>query len=291
MKVAIIISTYNSPLWLEKVLWGYAYQNFKDFSITIADDGSGPETKQLINQMRDMTGMSIDHVWHEHKGYRRQTILNKAIIESKADYLIFTDGDCIPRADFVKVHIEQAEKGRFLSGGYCKISMKLSETIGIKDVQSQLCFNLSWLKSIDKVKAAPSRKLWAKGGIANFLDYITPTKPTFNNCNSSAWREDILAVKGYDERMKYGGSDREIGERLTNYGVKGKQIRHRAIVLHLDHERGYKTKESIEANLAIRKNTRKNNITETPFGIKQRQNTEELVTTVQAEKNSALPTL
>lgn len=291
MEVAVIISTYNSPLWLEKVLWGYACQTYKNFSITVADDGSGPETKQLIDQMRKLTGLSIDHVWHEHKGYRRQTILNEAIIESKADYLIFTDGDCIPRHDFVMVHVQQAEKGRFLSGGYCKISMKLSETIAIDDIKNQQCFNLSWLKSIDRVKAAPSRKLGAKGFIARFLDFITPTKPTFNNCNSSAWREDILAVKGYDERMKYGGSDREIGERLTNYGVKGKQIRHRAIVLHLDHERGYKTKESIQANLAIRRNTRKNNVTETAYGIKSHHNSKELITTVQAEKNSALPTL
>ena len=79
----------------------------------------------------------------------------------------------------------------------------------------------------------------------------------------------MIAINGYDERMKYGGPDREFGERLENYGVKGKQIRHKAIVLHLDHARGYKTPESLAANLAIRKEVRIKKIKWTPFGIEK----------------------
>jgi hypothetical protein len=52
--------------------------------------------------------------------------------------------------------------------------------------------------------------------------------------------------------MKYGGADRELGERLANRGIRGIQLRHRAIVVHLDHARGYKTKDTIERNRAIR---------------------------------------
>lgn len=269
MEVTIIISTYNSPLWLEKVLWGYSCQTYQDFSIIVADDGSDHQTADLINNMRRLTGMQIEHVWHEHQGYRRQTILNKAIVDSKSEYLIFTDGDCIPRCDFVETHVLQAEKGKFLSGGYCKVSTKLSEIILKDHIISQECFKLRWLTSIDSVGFSQTRKLWAKGPVAFLLDYVTPAKPTFNNCNTSAWREDILAVNGYDERMKYGGADREIGERLTNHGIFGKQIRHRAIVLHLDHARGYKTKESIASNLAIRKETQEQHKKWTEHGIRK----------------------
>jgi hypothetical protein len=67
--------------------------------------------------------------------------------------------------------------------------------------------------------------------------------------------------------MKYGGPDREIGERLENYGIKGKQIRHKAIVLHLDHARGYKTPESLAANLEIRKEVKVKKIKWTLYGI------------------------
>ena len=103
------------------------------------------------------------------------------------------------------------------------------------------------------------------------LDLITPTTPSFNNCNSSAFKDDLIAVNGYDERMKYGGPDREIGERLENHGIKGKQIRHKAICLHLDHARGYKTKESLAANLAIRKKVKDENLSWTPFGIVKKE--------------------
>ena len=70
----------------------------------------------------------------------------------------------------------------------------------------------------------------------------------------------MIAINGYDERMQYGGPDRELGERLINFGIKTKQIRHQAICLHLDHPRGYyKTKESLDRNLKIRSQTKNEN--------------------------------
>src|SRR6056297_2680694 len=121
MKLSVIISTYNSPEWLEKVLWGYSVQSHNDFEIIIADDGSGAETRQLIDRMRQQTGLTIRHIWQEDKGFRKCRILNLAVLESATDYLVFTDGDCIPRRDFLEVHATEAEPGRFLSGGYHKL--------------------------------------------------------------------------------------------------------------------------------------------------------------------------
>ncbi|MBL3655763.1 glycosyltransferase family 2 protein [Fulvivirga sediminis] len=270
-KISVIMATYNMPEWLEKVLWGYENQTFKNFEVIIADDGSGEETQQIIERFKKESPLDIVHLWHEDEGYRRQTILNVAIQKAKYDYVLFTDGDCIPRADFVETHAVFMEKGRFLSGGYCKLSMDVSKAITEEDIKSQKCFDIEWLKSQGFHGTSQFRKLGAQGKWANFLDFITPANASFNNCNSSAYKADLLSVNGYDERMRYGGPDREIGERLENYGVKGKQIRHRAICLHLDHSRGYKTKESLEANLAIRRNTRKNKVTKTPFGIEKQQ--------------------
>lgn len=248
-------------------MWGYCNQDYPDFEIIIADDGSGPDTDAVLKSFQRNNLLDIQHVWHEDKGYRRQTILNQAILKSKTDYLIFTDGDCIPRRDFISTHIRHAHRGYFLSGGYCKLEMDLSKRIEQEHIKRQQCFDLGWLRSYGRIGISQSRKLFVKGIWANLLDFITTAKPTFNNCNSSAWKEDILAVNGYDERMLYGGSDREIGERLTNLGIRGKQIRHRAIVLHLDHERGYKTQESIKSNILIRKTTRRLKVKWTPHGI------------------------
>jgi hypothetical protein len=103
------------------------------------------------------------------------------------------------------------------------------------------------------------------------MNLVTPAKATWNGGNASAWREDILAVNGFNEKMQYGGLDREFGERLFNFGLKARQIRYSAIVLHLDHDRPYADPVGIKQNRETRKYTRKNHIIRTPFGIQQEE--------------------
>lgn len=267
MKISVIASTYNAEEWLEKVLLGYAHQTWRDFELIIADDGSRPSTQALIEGFAKDYPVPLRHIWHADDGYRRQEILNQAILQADHDYVLFTDGDCIPRRDFVEVHARQAEPGRFLSGGYCKLGMELSKAIGADDIREGRCFDPGWLRARDRLGFSNALKLGATASTGRWLDAITTTRPTFNNCNSSAWKADLLAINGYDERMKYGGPDRELGERLENHGIRGKQIRHRAVCVHLDHARGYKTQESVQRNLEIRAQTRANKVTWTPYGI------------------------
>lgn len=269
LKISVIVSTYNAEEWLEKVLIGYTNQTYQDFELIVADDGSRESTRELIQQYAANYPVPLRHLWHEDEGYRRQEILNVAIVEANNEYIIMTDGDCIPRKDFVEVHAKQAEKGRFLSGGYCKLAMNTSKAITKEDILNQNCFNVKWLNNFEKLNLSNTLKLGVSPFLGKILDIISPTTPSFNNCNSSGYREDMIAINGYDERMKYGGPDREFGERLENYGVKGKQIRHKAVVVHLDHARGYKTPESLAANLAIRKEVRDKKIKWTPYGIKK----------------------
>ena len=103
-EISVIISTYNAEAWLEKVLWGYNCQTFKDFEIVIADDGSRPKTKELIDDFIENTKLNIVHVWQEDDGFQKSRILNKAIVACKSEYIVMSDGDCIPRADFLEVH-------------------------------------------------------------------------------------------------------------------------------------------------------------------------------------------
>lgn len=267
LSVTVIISTYNSEEWLSKVLEGYKFQTYNNIEIIVADDGSRKSTEELINRFQKDYPVPLKHIWHEDEGYRRQRILNIAIMEASNDLILFTDGDCIPRKDFVEVHVKYAEKGYFLSGGYCKLSMKASKNIESEDIKSERCFNVTWLEKQDVLGKKQILKLTSGSALSSILDYITPTNASFNNCNSSAWKEDLIAINGYDERMLYGGPDRELGERLVNNKIKAKQIRYQAICLHLDHARGYKNEESLKRNLSIRKETKVQNKTWTEFGI------------------------
>ena len=265
--VGVIISTYNNPAWLEKVLWGYICQSVMPDEIVIADDGSGDETRLLIDSFKER--LPIKHVWHPDNGYQKCRILNMAILDARSEYLIFTDQDLIPRSDFVETHLRYAGKGYFLSGGCLLLPMALSKTITGEDIRSQNAFSLKWLINKGLPINLKCSKLFRNRPFSLFMNAITPAKATWNGGNSSGWKSDMLAVNGFNEMMQYGGQDREFGERLVNLGLKSKQIRYSAILLHLDHKRPYKTADSIAKNVAIRKKTRREKVIETPQGIKQ----------------------
>ncbi len=269
MELSVVISTYNAVAWLEKVLWGFAAQSYRDFELVIADDGSGPETRALLAAYGAEFPDRLLHVWHEDRGFQKSAILNRAIEAARTPYLVFTDGDCIPRRDFLAVHAARRRRGRFLSGGYVKLPMALSTAITREDVTSGRAFQARWLRAGGLTDPHALAKLAAGRHSARLLNSMTPTRPSWNGHNASGWRDDLLAANGFDERMQYGGQDRELGERLENAGVRGLQIRYSAVCVHLDHGRGYKTPESMAKNAAIRVTTRRERVTRTPYGIER----------------------
>ncbi len=269
MRVSVILSTYNSPEWLEKVLWGYAVQTQRDFEILVADDGSDQRTALVVGRMRRLSGLLIRHVWHEDRGFRKAVILNRATANAEGDYLVFTDGDCIPRHDFLATHVALARPGCLLSGGCVRLPRGASERIEPADILARRNFDLEWLSAAGAAGARGMRMLRTGPRTAWVLDALTTTRPTWNGCNASTFRRHILDVNGHDERMRYGGVDREMGERLVNLGIRPVQVRHRAVCLHLDHDRPYANAESWRENLTIRAATRANRATWTAHGIEQ----------------------
>lgn len=267
MKISVILSTYNAPEWLTKTLWGYGAQLHRDIEIVVADDGSTGETRAAIDRFRAESGMRIRHVWHEDRGFQKSAILNRAITAAEGDYLIFSDGDCVPRGDFVSVHAAHAGAGRFLSGGYFKLPRAVSEAIDRDDVVSGRFADPRWLRGRGVPGGRKMVKLSVQGWMARLLDRITTTRATWNGHNASGWKSDLIRINGFDERMQYGGQDRELGERLFNAGLRSSQIRHRAVCLHLDHDRPWRTRTSVDKNLSIRRRTRRSRATWTEHGI------------------------
>lgn len=269
LPISVIFTTYNATEWLQKVLWGYQQQTHKNFEIIIADDGSKDETRQLIEQIARETQLNLRHVWHKDNGFQKCRILNKAILHARHDYVVFSDGDCIPRCDFLAEHVKHAEHGYYLSGSYYKLPMTTSKHITYDDIETQRCFDFKWLHANGLPKTRKTLKLRASPSWAKWLNRLTPTKCNLKGSNASCWLKDIKAVNGFDERMQWGGLDREFGVRLINHGIKPKHVRYNAICVHLDHARGYKDKEMVVANKRLRIFNEKNGITQTEQGIQQ----------------------
>ena len=251
MRVAVVLATYNQEAWLEKALWGYAAQTRKDFDIIIADDGSGPATADVIARLRREGKLRISHVWHEHRGFGKWEIVNRAIASSDADYMIFSDGDCIPRNDFIERHVQLAEPGHFLAGGYLKLPMEVSERITPEDIRRGRVADLGYLLRAGYRPGHRALRLIRSMPVATLLDRITPTPSSWRGNNSSVWREGLIAVNGFDNDMGYGSGDRAIGERLLNLGYRSKRIRFRTAVLHLHHERPWRNNSEVAKNEAL----------------------------------------
>ena len=267
LKASVIISTYNQPEWLELVLYSYEIQTVSDFEIIVADDGSDDRTEQLIADFSAHTKLKVIHVWQEDNGFQKTKILNKAIVASNSYYLIFTDGDCIAREDFVETHLTFRRKNCALSGGYFKLDESVSHKITKEVISNQNCFNKDWLIEQGQPKSFKFNKLTKSKSKAQFLNTLTPTKATFDGMNVSCYKIDILAVNGFDERMQYGAEDREVGERMMNNGIKFLQVRYSTICVHLFHKRPYKNEEILKKNNTIRKETKLNKSKFTDFGI------------------------
>jgi len=269
MFASVIFTTYNHPKWLEKTLWGFSAQSFRDFEIIVADDGSGDETRAVIESLQAQVDIPIRHIWQQDDGFQKCRIMNKAIVESRGEYLIFTDGDCIPHPDFVKNHVELSAENTLLSGGYFKLPLDVSRAITKQDILAGNSTRPGWLLRHGVAFTPKISKLFSHPLVGAILDAFTITRATWNGHSSSTWKKHAIATNGFDERMQYGGQDREFGERLMNMGIKPRQVRYRCSCVHLDHGRGYARPESIAKNRAIRKHTHEHEVTRTDFGIEK----------------------
>lgn len=226
MRLTLIASTYQQPGPLAKLLRGVALQTRQPDEVFIADDGSGEETRRLIEAFSRESAAPVRHLWHPHDGFRKVILLNQAVAAATGDYLVFTDGDCVPHPQFLADHERLAEKGFWVQGRRCYI---LEPFVG----------------EFEPGKTSAWRWMLT-GRIGGAVKGIRlPAPVVFRNrkqrgiigCNMAFWRDDVLAVNGFDEDYlgRGIGPDSDLGTRVYNLGRQRKFVYGRAIVYHLDH--------------------------------------------------------
>jgi glycosyltransferase involved in cell wall biosynthesis len=266
----LILTTYNSPRALLLCLTSIRAQRVGCDGICVADDGSGPETAAVIERFREENpGLALRHVWHEDAGFRKCAILNRAIASSPAAFLVFLDGDVMIHPDFIARHLQLARRGRFSTGSLIRLDAAATASVTPQMVATGVVFDRGWLRAnraLDKLstwlKTAPLPK-----AVLNLLEVTSPVRRVLCGANWSAYRDDILAVNGFDETITYGGLDKELGERMTNAGTPGRHLRFTAPLVHLDHPRGYADPARMRANKDWIRKVRRDKITWTTEGI------------------------
>lgn len=239
MKSSLIISTYNWPEALNLCLLSVFKQTCLPDEIIIADDGSGSETGDLIKEFQSKSKIPLKHVWHPDEGFQLAAIRNKAIAAASFDYIIQIDGDLILHSDFIKDHLRLATKGKFVSGSRLLLpedfSMKLLQGKTLPSDRSLLVMGNNRLNG---VRIPLLSKLLSSIYKRNKPYYV-------KGCNMAFWRNDLLAVNGYNEEISgWGKEDSEIAIRLINYGVNRLFLKFGGICYHLFHPEASRSKES-----------------------------------------------
>jgi glycosyltransferase involved in cell wall biosynthesis len=222
-QISLIISTYQRPDALEKVLRGVALQSELPGEILLADDGSETPTRSVAEEWARK--LPLRHFWHEDIGFRKTIILNKCIAAAKGDYIVLLDGDCVPHARFIADHAGLAERNFWTQG---RRSFVEENFVGEFDVAKTSIWRAimagritGWPKAIRWPWAVVRRNKGQRGIIG---------------CNMGIWREDLIAVNGSDEEyLGWGGEDSDLGTRLYHLGRPRKFVYGRAIVYHLNH--------------------------------------------------------
>jgi glycosyltransferase involved in cell wall biosynthesis len=234
--ISIIVTTYNREDALAAVLRSLAAQRDEDFEVLVADDGSGPATAATVEALKAKVGHRLDHVWQEDRGFRAAEIRNRAILAARGAYVIFLDGDCIARPDFVATHRRLAEPGCFVTGNRVLLSEGLTDRV-LRETLEPERWNLGrwiserWRGGVNRLSAVlhlplgPLRRLRRNAWQGA------------RSCNLAVWRADLDRVDGFDADYRgWGKEDSDIIVRLLRAGVRRKDGMFATGVLHLCHQ-------------------------------------------------------
>ena len=236
--LSLIIAVYNKPENLRLVLAARARQSMTDFDVIVVDDGSGSPIRDAIAEAQQKYSFPITHLWHEDRGWHKNVMLNSGIRTSRAEYLVFIDGDCIPSKHFLLDHWNERAPKRVLLGRRVETSERWSKGLTLSSIQSGTFERLGWAEIVDGLRGESLR---VEDGIripsAMIRKLLLRNVRGMLGSNFSAWKSDLVAVNGFDELYDGPGcgEDSDLQYRLSLIGVNGESLRNLAVQYHIWH--------------------------------------------------------
>lgn len=228
MRISLIITTYNWKEALELSLRSALQQKKLPLEIIIADDGSRPDTGELIRRIAASAPVPVLHSWQEDEGFRLAASRNKAIAKSSGDYIVLIDGDIILERHFILDHTRFARRGCFVQGTRVLLGEQLSQEI--------LARRKPPVEPVCRWDVGNRKNCLRSDILACIFSYRDRGMYGVRTCNFAFWRSDALAVNGFNEAfVGWGREDSEFTARLLNCGLVRKNLKFSAIAYHLYH--------------------------------------------------------
>ncbi|MBC7691865.1 MAG: glycosyltransferase [Methylotenera sp.] len=239
-RASLFLATYEMPKHLELVFEALLRQSHQEFEVLVCDDGSGEETRQIIQKYAATAPFPIKHFRQEHQGFRKCRILNEALRQAQGETLVFLDGDCVPHRHYLLDHVRQQETGLYLAGRRVELGEGVSQKLTPEKIRSgyfdfptpSLLRSSFWgdTENIQRAFRISNPWLRRKLGMARIDD--------LKGCNYSVSKADLVAINGFDEDYEgYGREDTDIELRLQNLGLRIKSLKGLALQFHVWHPR------------------------------------------------------
>jgi GT2 family glycosyltransferase len=201
----------------------------------VADDGSVDETRAVVESAASSFPVALTHIWQEDLGFRAGAARNRAAARADGEYLVFLDGDCIPRCDFIARHRQLAEPGWMVAGNRSLLSEAFTRSALAQRTPLHTWTLRQWHEAAsrgDINRTLPLRQL----PLGLLRKLAAQRWQRVRTCNLGVWRRDFEAVNGFDETFQgWGYEDSDLAVRLLNSGARRKEGAFATGVLHLWH--------------------------------------------------------
>ncbi len=235
ISVNLFISVYKNIAFLKKVLDSVELQHYKNFIVTILEDGEFNEMREFIANSKYT--FSIVHLSQEDLGFRKTKILNAGIRKNTADLCVFIDGDCVLHPRFLYEYVRYFDGSSVMFGKRVYLDHNTSSLL----LSTNLIVPSKWEMYKNKSKHVEE-------------SFYLPFKPVLIKkhhyligSNMGIPFLTLKAVNGFDEDYSFAGfgEDCDIEWRIEKKGVSFLSLKHHAIQFHLDHVRVNREEETL----------------------------------------------
>lgn len=187
--VAVVIAARNEAKTIGACLESLRRQTYACHEVFVVDDASVDETAQIASRFSEVRLV-------KGTGDGPSRARNLGIHAARSDIVAFTDADCICDERWIESLVEALRSGFDAAGG--RQGCPANETEFGRRVQA-------FLESV--------------GFVSDYLQAGEGIRATKHNpsCNSAYWRQGLLEIGGFDERL-WPGEDTDLDFRLREAG-------------------------------------------------------------------------
>jgi len=198
--LSVIVPAYNAERTIKDCIESLLNQDYKDkYEVIVVDDGSTDDTAQIMAKYP-----TVKFIKQSNAG--PAAARNRGASEANGEIILFTDSDCVPERDWIRMMLEPFHENK--------------DVVGVKGIyrtkQRELTARFVQMEYEDKYRYMEKE---------DFIDFIDTYSAGFR-------KEKFMEMKGYDTEFSVAcAEDVELSYRLAKRGYK-MIFNPRAIVYH-----------------------------------------------------------